>query len=347
MPQNKSPIKLAITPLAEIWTKPAAMDYIHDVAWSPNGHFIACADAKGYVSVRSALTGYLIEHWSAHQLGALKIRWSPDGKYLASCGQDGRAHIYDGSTYKQLATIEHGNNWVEHLVWHRQKHKILTAAGKQLKLSNADGSLVQQFSDHKSTIADVMWNPAAPDLFATSSYGGARLWNVNQQSHKRFLEWKGSLLNICYSPNGKVLSAGCQDGAAHIWLLPSGDDLFMNGYPTKVRELSWDSSSRYLATGGGEDVIVWDFSGKGPSGSKPLVLPGHDSFISVLSFAPFGVRLASGGLDGKVLVWNLDAKSKVSAGHADSEASGLSWRADGKQLVASFASGGLVLYDVS
>ena len=44
----------------------------------------------------------------------------------------------------------------------------------------------------------------------------------------------------------------------------------MSGYSTKVRELSWHANSRFLATGGGPAVVVWDFSGKGPAGSKPV-----------------------------------------------------------------------------
>lgn len=348
MPQKESAIEFAIRPLAEHWSKPACTDYIQDLAWSPNGYHVACADSAGYVSVRSVITGQLLEQWIAHPLGALRVRYSPDGKFIASSGQDGKAHIYDSSNYARLATIDHGDTWVEHIAWHRQSDRILTAAGKQLKLSGVDGSLIQQFEEHKSTIADVAWNPAAPDLFATSSYNGARLWNLKQSRHKRLLEWKGSLLNIAYSPNGKVLAAGCQDGAAHIWLLPSGEDLFMNGYPTKVRELSWDSASRYLATGGGSEVIVWDFSGKGPSGSKPIMFPGHEGFISVLAFAPKGLKLASGGNDGRVMVWDLNDQEAVSLNEEDdSRVTNLAWSLDGSRLAATFASGRIAIFNLS
>ncbi|MBC7997384.1 MAG: WD40 repeat domain-containing protein [Leptolyngbya sp.] len=346
MPQKESSVEHTLAPLPEIWKKITALDYISDVSWSPDGNQIACADASGYVSIIAAKTGYMSLNWHAHKVGTLMARWSHDGKYFASAGQDGKVRIYDGASFEKLSTIDHGGNWVEHIAWHGQRDVILSAAGKQLKLSNADGSLVQNFTDHKSTIADVAWHPVVPDLFATSSYGGARLWTISKHQHKRFLDWKGSLLNISYSPNGKVLAAGCQDGAAHIWLLPSGEDLFMNGYPTKVRELSWDSSSRYLATGGGAEIIVWDFAGKGPSGSKPLVFSGHESFVSVLKFAPQGLRLASGGIDGNVLVWDINKKGKTWLSSDTSEVSGLSWRAEGKLLVASYASGGLALFEI-
>lgn len=349
MSRKETPVELALRPLAEQWSKLGCTNYIHDLAWSPNGYHLATADASGYVSIRSAITAYPVEQWMAHTLGALRVRYSPDGKYIASSGQDGRACIYDSTTYKKVAAIDHGDTWVEHIAWHQHSDRILTAAGKQLKLSAVDGTLIRQFDDHKSTIADVSFNPASPDLFATSSYNGARLWTLKQSNHKRLFEWKGSLLNIAYSPNGKVLAAGCQDGAAHIWLLPSGDDLFMNGYQTKVRELSWDSSSRYLATGGGTEIIIWDFSGNGPSGSKPIMLPGHKSSISVLAFGPHpkGLKLASGGNDGRVMIWDLnDPKEVLLCEKDDSQVSNLAWKADGTQLAATFASGLITIFNL-
>lgn len=347
MPQE-STIEFAIEPLVAHWSKLACSDYIHDLSWSPSGHHLISADATGYVTVLTTLNGYPLEQWTAHSFGALRVRYSPDGKHIASSGQDGKAHIYEVSKYAKLATIDHGNDtWVEHIAWHKRSERILSAAGKCLKLSGLDGVLIQQFENHKSTIADVSWNPAAPDLFATSSYNGVRLWSMSQSNHKRHLEWKGSLLNIAYSPNAKILAAGCQDGAAHVWLLPSGEDLFMNGYPTKVRELSFDSTSRFLATGGGPEVIVWDFSGKGPSGSKPELLAGHEGFVSVLSFAPKGLCLASGGADGQVRVWDLSNRKKVLVNKEDdSTVTNLVWNGDSTKLAASFASGRIAIFDL-
>jgi hypothetical protein len=56
----------------------------------------------------------------------------------------------------------------------------------------------------------------------------------------------------------------------------------MSGYPTKIRELSWHANSRSLATAGGPSVVVWDFSGKGPAGSKPISLDHHKKFLTQL-----------------------------------------------------------------
>lgn len=346
MPSKKTAVEQTLKPIKSEW-QTQVKDYVTDLTWSPDSSKLVATDASGFVSIIDPAGGRVEQTWLAHGPGALKASWSASGKYLASCGQDGKAQIYDGLSFSRLASLEHGSVWVEHLCWHSKEDIFLTAAGKDLTLWSADGSLMQRFSKHPATIADVMWNPAAFDFFATSTYSGVRLWNLKDSEAKRFLEWKGSLLNIAYSPNGKILAAGCQDGAAHVWLLPSGNDLFMNGYPTKVRELSWDKTSRYLATGGGTEVIVWNFAGKGPSGSKPQVLPGHESFISVLGFAPQGLKLASGGLDGNVFIWDIGKpNAPVLAGNCDSEVTGFAWRLDGQALAASFASGQIALFEL-
>ena len=63
---------------------------------------------------------------------------------------------------------------------------------------------------------------------------------------------------MAWSPDGKVLAHGNQDATVHFWYAQTGTDLQMSGYPTKVRELGWDFTSRYLATGGGRMPCVWD-----------------------------------------------------------------------------------------
>jgi len=116
----------------------------------------------------------------------------------------------------------------------------------------------------------------------------------------------------------------------------------MWGYPTKVRELSWDCSSRFLATGGGKDIIVWDCSGRGPENTRPIVLEAHTTYLSTLAFQNRGMLLASGGEDGKVIVWRPGASKKPAASSRLGDAvSALAWSSDDRRVAVGTA-GGLV-----
>ena len=60
-------------------------------------------------------------------------------------------------------------------------------------------------------------------------------------------------------------------------------ELHMSGYEGKVKHLSFDKTSRWLATSGGRDACIWDCSGNGPEGRAPAMLP-HESPICAVTF---------------------------------------------------------------
>jgi WD40 repeat protein len=117
----------------------------------------------------------------------------------------------------------------------------------------------------------------------------------------------GSVLALAFSPDGQRLAHGNQDASIHYWDLRKHKELEMWGYDTKVRERAWSNDGRWLATGGGASVTVWDTSGrKGPQGSRPLFLDRHEQPITALAFQPApGTLLASAGRDGLVALWSL------------------------------------------
>jgi WD40 repeat protein len=135
------------------------------------------------------------------------------------------------------------------------------------------------------------------------------------------------------SPDGKFLATGDQDATVHFWIMATKQDLQMWGYPTKVRELAWDCSSRYLATGGSPEVTIWDCSGKGPAGTRPISLKAHENFISALTYQHQGAQLASADQDGLVLLWRPDKKRQpIAHARADSGVSRLAWSPDDRAL---------------
>jgi WD40 repeat protein len=137
------------------------------------------------------------------------------------------------------------------------------------------------------------------------------------------------------SPNDAYIATGNQDESVHFWFVETRRDLEMWGYASKVRELAWDARSRLLATGGSNDVVIWDMSGKGPEGSRPLVLRRHTALLGALHFQHRGSLLASGGQDGLVVQWSpLTRKTLRSVGSLDSPITALSWSPDDQFLIA-------------
>ena len=136
------------------------------------------------------------------------------------------------------------------------------------------------------------------------------------------------------------MATGNQDASVHFWYRKTGKDLEMSGYPTKVRELSWDAGSRYLATGGSAHVIIWDCSGKGPAGSRPITLKAHDTLLSALEYQHKGTLLASGCHDGQVCVWNPPKRcTPLWTSQSDGAVTQVRWSPEDRALAVGSANG--------
>jgi WD40 repeat protein len=290
-------------------------DHVAAVEWSRGDKFakaplLAAASISGPIVIFNE-AGDVVHRLKGHGFGTAALAWSPDGTVLASAGQDGKVRLWNPETGEEIAALAGGASWVESLAWsprYEGRPSILaSAAGKSLRFWQADGTLISEHTKHTSTIADLAWHPKKKAL-ATACYGLVTTWEPGKDVPTEVYSWKGSHLKLAWSPDGRYVVTGDQDATVHFWVIRTGEDLQMYGYPTKVRELSWDASSRFLATGGGPVVTIWDFAGSGPAGSTPITLPGHRDAISVLAYQPRGVLLASGGQDGMVFLWKHPSK---------------------------------------
>jgi WD40 repeat protein len=197
-----------------------------------------------------------------------------------------------------------------------------------------------------STIADVVWSPRGKE-FVAAGYGGVTFFRPDADRPVNQFAWKGSILKLAWSPDGNMLAGGGQDATVHFWYVKSGEDLQMSGYPTKVRELSWDHTSRYLATGGSTAATVWDCSGKGPAGSTPLSFELHEKPLSAVAFQHHGPILASAAPDGTIALWHPGGSNKalavVEVGEGISQ---LKWSPGDGRFAIGGESGSVAVYSV-
>ena len=331
--------------LAESWGMTLS-DYVIDLAWSPDASKLAAVTVEGSVFLiddqgTSARFGRIGQHAG----GANSLSWRRDGAEFATAGHDGLVKIWKGDSGQQLSTLEAGDSWVSKAVYNPRRNVLATAAGRHLKLWDEQREVFYESSDHSSTIADAGWNPDGSGV-AAAAYNGVTLHVTGKQRQLRKYEWKGSSLVLTWSPDAKYIATGEQDSTVHFWHVNSGKDAQMGGFPTKVLELSWDSSGRWLATGGGASVCLWDCRGKGPAGRKPRQYDGHSNKVTQLVFQPDGKLLASADADGHLFLWNPIKHDKViSRLSLSSSASCLRW-CKGGRLAVGQQDGKVVIFEV-
>src|SRR5205085_625850 len=111
----------------------------------------------------------------------------------------------------------------------------------------------------------------------------------------------GPVASVSWSPDGKRLATGSDDGTARVWEAAGGQALLtLKGHSDGVASVSWSPDGKLLATGGRDGTAkVWEAAG----GQELLALKGHTSGIGSVCWSPDGKMLATGSDDGTAKVW--------------------------------------------
>ena len=322
-------------------------DFVIDLAWSPNGTTLAAVAQSGTVSLYDAATGAVKHKLAGHADGANCLAWSPTGAELATGGQDGCVKFWSAATGAELAETQLGGAWVEHLLW--CNGLLFAAAGRQLAALRADGTIAHQFPAAPKTIRALAAAPSPtdapqPPLVAAACFGHVAVWNAATfAAHKEF-SYGNAIYALTWSPDHRWLVAGCHDNAVHLWAPAEDLELHMSGYETRLKELSFSSDSKWLATGGGRDACIWDCSGAGPEGREPLMLP-HNHRVVAVAFQNAHGLLATGSGDGEFSLWSPTRKNPLIAEvKMPAAATKFAWRTDDALLAVGTAQGHVFVF---
>ena len=329
------------------WTAGVA-DYAIAGGWTVRGEALVVGDAAGGVYAFDGRSGATT--WAqpgVHRGGVLAVAVHPSKPAFATAGQDGRVLVWNAAEGQVSQAIEVGSDWVEHVAWSPDGQWLAASCSRKVHAYGADGVKTWRSPDHPSTVSAIAWSSA--EELATACYGRVTFFDASSGELRQQLEWMGSLVSMVMSPDGEIVACGSQDNSVHFWRRSTEQDAMMSGYPAKPSALAFDDTGTLLATGGGEEVTVWSFQGKGPEGTRPSVLELHVEPVTTLAFAPGTRRLASGDREGAVVVWSLQKDGKggpIGSAEVAGEVAAVYWRPDGRALAALDAQGGVAAWRI-
>ncbi|CAN5278082.1 hypothetical protein BH10PLA2_BH10PLA2_07200 [soil metagenome] len=245
------------------------------VVMSPDGSRFACYtdDGNWYgVTIFDATSSKPIAVCQGHRKGIYAICFSPNGKWLATGGEDKAARVWDVVT----------------------------------------GALLVTCQGHVSKILGVEFSPDGTRIVTTSSDGTARQWDprTGQEVEPPYDRHTGEVLIATYSPDGQWVASAAQDRTIRVWrAIGRHDAAILQGHTGDVRELRFSKDGRRLASLSGtatpastwdDTARVWDIDFQ----STLPVLRGHSNYIYPVAYSPDGRWLASGSWDGTVRIWD-------------------------------------------
>lgn len=258
-----------------------------------------------------------------------QVVFSPDGRMLASAGQDGAVRLWDATTGKELRRLVGrpvvNYDWVSSVAFSPDGklvaggiHGSHGAPSHPIFLWDAaTGKQLRRLAGHKNEVQTIAFSPNGK-MLASAGYGKSiRLWDVASGEERHRLEAKPFIYALAFSPDGRLLASGGggEDGQRVIlWDVVKGVEVrHLPGRRDTVFALVFSSDGKTLAEGGGDGTIrMYDVAtGK----ERRSIRAGHrdvTSYLGSLAFLRGGKAIISGGYKSTIQLWDAVTGEKLS-----------------------------------
>ncbi len=197
-------------------------DEVLDIDVSPDGHMMVSGDCVGNIIVRDLHDrSELARFCKAKGKEVTQARFSPDGRLLATAGQDFLVRLWCTETWSSLG--------------------ILTG--------------------HWSTVTGLAWSPDSTSIAATDRSGRTIIWDINSKLAMKMLpRRKGACRAIAWSTDGQKIAVA-SEGLVSLWSTGDWQVLSQVETGWSALSVAFSPDGRMLAWGGySHEMVLFDLT---------------------------------------------------------------------------------------
>jgi WD40 repeat protein len=316
-----------------VWLRhPYESVFVQAAVFAPNNQTIVSGGGdSGNALLWDASTGNLIAPFPLkHTAWINSIAFSPDGRIMATVGNDSRLVLWDFSERRPIALPPVGHRGNIYAVAFSPDQKLVATGGVDHTVRIWDLSLQKSVAilrGHAAAVLSVAFAPDGRTLFSASADGSVKEWNLDLDHRPNQLNrHEGWVSAASFSPDGtKLATVDWHRGSAFIWDLPSGKVSELAGHTKAATCGTFSPDGRLLATGSQDQTVrIWDWS----NGRSDTLT--NDFSVHCIAFCADGKVLVAAGMG--LAFWNIDSRQRING----------PFRADNASIVAVTKAGHLM-----
>ena len=192
----------------------------------------------------------------------LSVALSPDGKMVASAGDDKTVRLRDVASGKEIRQLE-GHQYQVHCVAFSPDGKMVASGGEDRTVrlwDVASGKEIRQFLGFGDLVWSVSFSPDGKMLASAGFDRTVRLWDVASGKEVRQLQGHQDRVYAgIFSPDGKMFASAGEDATLRLWEVCTGKEIRkVEGPQGPLYALAMSPDGKTVASAGSDKtVLVW------------------------------------------------------------------------------------------
>jgi len=322
-------------------------DIVHAVKFSPCGRLLAVGSENKVLAIMVVVENFATGSEFVCPAGVRCIAWSPDSQYLASGGEDMQITVWDVCAEELAFQLPKVTDWYCALAFSPNGSWLASCGFSNtdvtlhpVHLSKPEETPAKTQDHHTAYENDDIQDqgkhsdhnlPASPRRNSDMClYDTTRMPRpCSLIGEKQSLDHEDEVMNVAFSPDGKILIAGGEDLSLVLWDTNTQSRIVTLKTENAINVVAYSNSGQFVAAGTAESAVhVWS--------AETHAYLGDATFDSNVLSITFGSAtkeiLAVGTAAKRVLVLSIPEMEEIADLHHDGHVHSMSFSPDGRFL---------------